>query len=221
MQKIRILSLSFKKIPLYFKRFSLSINLQEMTLLPFCMVFVSIVNMCLSLASLEMQILSYMVLGGVILSFLFMLTLIIHSNKISRYGFMYFLFMSTLVGLSFVNQVDYKNAIYFSMAIWLNLMLFRYFSNRIKMILSSYAIALSFCVYVNFAHLLANPMMWVVDDTKEAVGYLLGGNYNQMGCRMMIAVLTNWMCVKFSRLWMINFILVCTVGIATLAIVAQ
>ena len=117
---------------------------------------------------------------------------------------MYFLFMSTLVGLSFVNQVDYKNAIYFSMAIWLNLMLFRYFSNRIKMILSSYAIALSFCVYVNFAHLLANPMMWVVDDTKEAVGYLLGGNYNQMGCRMMIAVLTNWMCVKFSRLWMIS-----------------
>lgn len=221
MQKIRILSLSFKKIPLHFKKLSLSINLQQMTLLPFCMVFVSVVNMCLSLASLEMQLLSYMVLGGVILSFLFMLTLIVHGNEISRCGFMYFLFMSILIGLSFVNQVDFKNAMYFSMAIWLNLMLFRYYRNRMKMIVSSYAIALSFCVYVNLAHLLANPMMWMVEDAKDAVGYLLGGNYNQMGCRMMIAVLANWMCVKFSRLWMINFILVCAVCIATLVIVGS
>ena len=50
-----------------------------------------------------------------------------------------------------------------------------------------FAIALSLCVYANFVHLLTHPMLWVLEGKKDAAGYLLGNNYNQMGCRMMIA----------------------------------
>lgn len=212
---------TISKIPLYFNKLSLSINLRGMTLVPFCMVFVTVVNMCLGLASIEMQLLSYAVLGGVILSFVFMFAILCHTREMSRYGFLYFLFMVILIGLSLVSQTDFKNAIYISLTVWLNLMLFRYYRHRIKMLLCCYAIALTFCVYLNFVHLITHPMLWLIEDDKTNTGYLLGGNYNQMGCRMLIAMMVNCLCTRFSRLWLFNFVLLCIISIASLAMVGS
>ena len=69
-----------KRIPLYFDKVSTRVSLHDMTLLPAVMIFFLVINTTLSLSALEMQLLSYVVLAMVIVSFLFMLSLVIRDK---------------------------------------------------------------------------------------------------------------------------------------------
>lgn len=89
------------------------------------------------------------------------------------------------------------------------------------MIISFFGIALSVCIYINFIHLLTHPSLWLNALNKESTGYLLGNNYNQMGCRIIICLATNALCSRFSKIYLINYILLCLVSIASLAFVGS
>lgn len=121
---------TFKRIPLYFDKISTRVNLHDMTFLPTVMIFFLVINTTLSLSALEMQLLSYAVLAMVIVSFLFMLALVMRDREISRYGFMHFLFLLFLFAMTLVNVNDIKNDIYNSIAIGLLLLLMRYYRHR-------------------------------------------------------------------------------------------
>ena len=71
---------TIKRIPLYFKRLSVAINLQMSTVIPLFMIFCFVTNTFVSLVVLEKQTISYMVLAGVIASFIFMLALMLRSR---------------------------------------------------------------------------------------------------------------------------------------------
>lgn len=210
-----------KRIPLYFKRFSWEIDFHEITLLPFIMIFANSIFICMSLSDFGMQLISYATLASVLVSFFFMLLLFAKDKKMSQYGFLYVLFFIFLIGLTIVCSQDIKNCIYISMSIWLNLMLFSYYRNRTEMVICSFCIALTFCIYVNFLHLITHPSLWLIQTEKEGAGYLLGNNYNQMGCRMMIALASNVACIKISHLWRINFIVLTIVSITSLYFVGS
>lgn len=107
------------------------------------------------------------------------------------------------------------------MSIYLGIVLlvFRYYRNNINRVYYYFGIALSLCIYVNFVHLLTHPMLWVLEGQKDAAGYLLGNNYNQMGCRMMIALATSVLCTKYSKFWIINSIVLGITCIITLLLV--
>lgn len=210
-----------KQIPLYFKRLSWEIDFHEMTLLPFLMVFFNCICMCLSLSALEMHLFSYATLIGELASFFFMFFLFIRNKKISQYGLLYVVFFFFLLGITLLNGQDIKDGIYTAISVWLNLMLFSYYRNHTKMIICSFCIALSFCVYANFLHLITHPSLWQIQTEKEGTGYLLGYNYNQMGCRLMIALATNVACTGFSKLWKINFIALAITCIASLSFVGS
>lgn len=208
--------LKIKRIPLFIKRFSWEMDFHEMSLLPFLMIFTNIVYMTMSLGDLEIQIVSYAVLAGVMLSSILMATLCLRSKQITGYGFWYLLFFLLLLGPTLINMQDIKNCVYTIISILLNLLIFRYYRNHLKFIICCYAIALSFCVYANFIHLITHPTLWMVEDEKTNAGYLLGYNYNQMGCRLLIALIANALCIKFSKLWGINFIAIAITSIASL-----
>ena len=157
---------TIKRIPLYFKRLSVAINLQMSTVIPLFMIFCFVTNTFVSLVVLEKQTISYMVLAGVIASFIFMLALMLRSREMTRFGFLHFLFFVTLICLSLVNSVDVKNAVYVAMSIWLYLLLLRYYRERMPVIMMLFAATCSFWVYMNFVHMLANPAMWLIEDQK-------------------------------------------------------
>ena len=210
-----------KRIPLYFDKISTRVSLHDMTFLPAVMIFFLVINMTLSLSALEMQLLSYAVLAMVIVSFLFMLSLVIRDKEISRYGFIHFLFLLFLFAMTLVNVNDIKNDIYNSIAIGLLLLLMRYYRHRMSMILKCFTIAFTMCMWLNLFHLVTHPLLWLVDDYKDATGYLLGNNYNQMGCRMMVALASNVLCLRYSRIWLVNMILLAIVIVASFAMVGS
>lgn len=212
---------TFKRIPLYFDKISTRVSLHDMTLLPFVMIFFVVLNVTISLSELKMPVLSYGVLGVNIVSFLFMLALVAREKEMSRYGFLNFLFFFILIGLTVVNVNDIRNAIYNSVFIWLMLLIMRYYRHRMEMVIKCFAIAFTVCVWINFVHLVTHPLLWLVDDYKDATGYLFGNNYNQMGCRMMVALASNVLCLRFSRLWLVNFIALAIVIVASLAMVGS
>ncbi|MBQ0102728.1 MAG: O-antigen ligase family protein [Prevotellaceae bacterium] len=81
-------------------------------------------------------------------------------------------------------------------------------------------IALSFAIYLNFAYMLMNPT-WLVETEKEVSGYLLGGNYNQMGGRMLCAIVTGIVCVRYSKLWLINLIPLTIISVTSVSLVSS
>lgn len=213
--------LKIKRIPLYSKRISWDINFHETKIIPLLLVFVNTINMCISLASVEMQLASYATLAMTISSFLLMVLLCIRSKKVSTYGFLYFMFFAILIGLTIINMQDVKNCIYTAINVWAILLIFRYYRDKTHMIILFFGIALSFCIYINFIHLITHPSLWTNMFTKESTGYLLGNNYNQMGCRIMICLATNALCSQFSKIYLINYILLCIVSIASLSFVGS
>lgn len=212
---------TFKRIPLYFDKISARVSLHDMTLLPAVMIFFLVINMTLSLAALDMRLLSLAALIMVIVSFFFMLTLVVHTKEISRYGFMHFLFLFVLFGITVINVNDIRYDIFNSLAIGLMLLMMRFYRHRMGLILKSFTIAFTFCMWLNLAHLLTHPMLWIVEDYKDGTGYLLGDNYNQMGCRMIMALASNVLCLRYSRFWLINFIVLAVVIVTSLAIVGS
>lgn len=212
---------TFKRIPLYFDKISARVNLHDMTFLPAVMILFLVINTTLSLSALEMQLLSYAVLAMVIVSFLFMMTLVMRDKEISRYGFMHFLFLLFLFAMTLVNVNDIKNDIYNSIAIGLLLLLMRYYRHRMGMVIKSITIAFTICMWLNLVHLITHPMLWLVDDYKDATGYLFGGNYNSMGCRMIMAMASNLLCLRYSRVWLINMIMLAIISIVSLAMVGS
>lgn len=212
---------TFKRIPLYFDKISARVSLHDMTLLPAVMIFFLVINMTLSLAALDMRLLSLAALIMVIVSFFFMLTLVVHTKEISRYGFMHFLFLFVLFGITVINVNDIRYDIFNSLAIGLMLLMMRFYRHRMGLILKSFTIAFTFCMWLNLAHLLTHPMLWIVEDYKDGTGYLLGDNYNQMGCRMIMALASNVLCLRYSRFWIINFIVLAIVIVTSLAIVGS
>lgn len=210
-----------KRIPLYFDKVSTRVSLHDMTLLPFMTIFFVVLNVTISLSELKMPALSYGVLAINLVSFLFMLALVAREKKMSQYGFLNFLYLFILIGLTVVNVNDIRNAIYNSVFIWLMLLIMRYYRHRMDMVIKCFTVAFTVCVLINFVHLVTHPLLWLVDDYKDATGYLFGNNYNQMGCRMMVALASNVLCLRYSRIWLINFIALAIVIIASLAMVGS
>ena len=135
-----------KRIPLYFDKVSTRVSLHDMTLLPFMMIFFVVLNVTISLSELKMPALSYGVLAINLVSFLFMLALVAREKEMSQYGFLNFLYLFILIGLTVVNVNDIRNAIYNSVFIWLMLLIMRYYRHRMDMVIKCFTVAFTVCV---------------------------------------------------------------------------
>lgn len=214
-----MLSVKIKRIPTIFKKFSWKLNFHDMEILPFMIVLFDTIIITTALSALGMQTISYLTLAVVLVIFLLLFTLNFRHKVLSRYGLLYLLFFLVLLGTTVLYGQDIKNCIYMSIYLGIILLVFRYYRSNVNKVYCYFAIALSLCVYANFVHLLTHPMLWVLEGKKDAAGYLLGNNYNQMGCRMMIALATSVLCTKFSKIWIINSIAIGITCIITLVLV--
>lgn len=197
------------------------IDLKKSTLLPAIILFILFVNTAITFSAVSsFQMVSYACLGIEILSLILIINLYFRNNEVTWYDGVIIMFFLFIIGSTFINSTSVKDAFYKSTESLLLMMMFRYYRQNCKMVITVAFIALSFAIYLNFAYMLMNPT-WLVETEKEVSGYLLGGNYNQMGGRMLCAIVTGIVCVRYSKLWLINLIPLTIISVTSVSLVSS
>lgn len=167
-----------------------------------------------------LQIVSYLVLGLCILGFLVMFCLCLQRPAMSRLDALVSTYFMVLIILTLLNGTAIKDVIYMSITVFLLLMTLNYFSSNFDVTLKVCAVAFSAIVYANLIIMMMFPD-WMFEAEDTFYSYLLGGNYNQMGGRMLCGIITNILCLRFSRAWLINIIPLIVVSVLTVLLVGS
>ena len=187
--------------------------------LPFCISGVIVARTCITFTVFTfLQPISYLVLALCILSFVGLVYL--WNKGMTYFGASVALFFSLLLIISVLNNADYKTVCYYCIEIGTLLLLFAYYKTRLGVVLKSLAFLFSVMIYANLAFMIIFPnWMFLAKDTFDS--FLLGGNYNQIGCRLLCGIITNVLCCNYSRKWLVNTIGLCIISVATLALVGS
>lgn len=196
------------------------INLKDFTFIPCIMLAMLVMHASVALSDIGMQTLSYLALAAVLCSTLLSGFLYVRGGQVERFELAMFAYQTLIVVSSVIHATDIKNALYLSCAACLLVFVFSYYRHKYKYLLAALAIAFSLCVYANLAHILTHPILLIHEETEQTnAGYLLGNNYNQIGPRVLCAVICNMLCLRMSRWWWLNVIPLIAVSGVTLYIV--
>ena len=197
------------------------IRLKELRVIPALMALVFALYNSLSFTALEMQMASYLMLAMMLLTTCATVLLVTHNRGISRFTFfsLFFLFWITAVTMIYGN--DLKNWVYGCASIAALLFLFDYYRDDIRPLVIGALIGFSIAIYAGMWQLITNPHLWIQisEDENVVSGFLLGGNYNQMGPRLLCGMIANIVCLKFSRWFWVTLIPLTITCIALLVMV--
>lgn len=162
---------------------------------------------------------SYLVLFMSLLFFLVMGMLFCRRPQMTFFDFACTMFFILLLSITIVNGANIKDCIYVSAGVLLTVLLFNYFRKNLKLIILSLGITFSLLIYANMALMLMFPD-WIF-MTDEWDRYLLGGNYNSIGIRLITAIIVNYVCTRYYKKWMVNLVMLVIVSVATLLLVGS
>lgn len=182
------------------------IELDRLRFIPFALMLVVGLYMAINLAVMEMPLMSYALLAMTLSGTLFTFVLIIRQRTITLTDFVLLVFIAVVMVASFVYDTDWKEWIYVSFTICFLRFMFNFYRNNLLPLLVGLTIGFTIGVFAQLHQLLTHPELWVITDDKEVTGYLLGGNYNQMGICLLAALLLTMLCTKISRKFFILFI---------------
>lgn len=201
------------------QKISLQIDLAALRTIPAGMMTIFAINSSLAFGSLGMYLQSYILLGLGILCTMYAAFVCIRQMVMTTFELCIVGLFLTILGLSMIGGMDYKNWIYSSIIAFLPLFLFRYYRKHTTYLMIGVLIGYSLSVYLGFVDLLSKPELWMTDGRGASSGYLLGGNYNQMGPIIICAIAVNMIAVKISKWFYLSLIPVCIVSLTMLLIV--
>lgn len=196
----------------------MSINLKASKILPSCMMAIFAIYNSLALGEENIWA-SYIMQICMMLSFFYSSFLIIRKRCISTFIMFNIILFSFIAVMSIINNADWKNWIYYSCCIVFMLNLFNYYEDNITPLLIGALLGFSLSIYLGLFDMIIHPEMWIMENSKESSGYLLGGNYNQIGSRLLCALITNILCLKISKWYIVCLIPLCIACIAILFMV--
>lgn len=195
--------------------------LKEIKWIPFSVCAVLLLRTCVSLFLFPAaQMLSYAVLGLCVLSFLILGILYLKEKKLSIFGALNLLYFAVLFTTTLLNGMNILSSIYMSIEVLLPLCLFALYKDQISVIIKSCGLVYSVIIYANLAIMILFPN-WMFEAVRTGDAFLLGGNYNQMGSRMICAIVTSVVCTKYQKWWVVNTVILVLVSIFTLLIVGS
>ena len=195
------------------------IDIKASSWLPFLFILTTTLRMCIAFSDLGMLPLSYAILAINILAFAVMLFFYTKQGFVSHYIILVSLFQLLLLSITIITGMDIKDCLYWGCECVLISLIMEYYHGKFNIILISFAIAFSLCAYLNILHIITHPQLWFVEEAKKDGGYLLGNSYNQMGCRLLFAVISSCLCQKISKWWAVNTFFVIIASISALMIV--
>ena len=187
----------------------LQIDIKHSNLIPLVAISLLTTYLAISFFDMEMFLASYVALAGMLFVFIFALFLIIRKRTLCSFDVAVLLFTFILEALSILNGVDWKNWLFFTLAISSYIILFNYYKERYHILIFGILFVLSIATYCQLYQCVIHPEMWIVVDNPEEKnlhGFILGGNYNQMGSRMIIALTTAVISVTYSKWFWLNLV---------------
>ena len=197
----------------------MKIDTKSMYVVPMVMMIVFTMHTSISFNAIESSTASYLSLAITIMSFVVALTLIIRAGNISRLSLFAAFFLFLVETVSLATDVAWKDWLYTIVDVALLMFLFHFYSSNLHPLLTGAVIGFSICIYAQIFQCITNPDMWLIIDEKTNVGYLLGGNYNSIGCRVLVALATGILSLKMSKWWWINLVPLIASGLAVLFMV--
>ena len=175
----------------------------------------------LTFTALEMNIASYMSLAMMLLTGCASVLLVIHQRGISRFAFWVLFLLLWIAAVTMLNGNDLKNWVYQSVSLMALLFLFDYYRHDVRPLVIGLLIGFTISIYASLIHMVMNPHLWITigDEQKNVTGFLLGGNYNQTGPRLLCAIIANILCLKYSRWFWVNLVPLVVVSLSILFMV--
>ena len=197
------------------------IRLKELKVIPALMALVFAMYNSLTFTALEMQTASYLSLAMMLLASCFSMLLIVHQRGLSRFAFCVLFLLLWIAAVTMLNGNDLKNWVYQSVSLITLLFLFDYYRDDVRPLLVGLLIGFTISIYASLLHMIMNPHLWITigDEQKNVTGFLLGGNYNQTGPRLLCAIILNVLCLKYSRWFWINLVPLVVVSLSILLMV--
>jgi O-antigen ligase len=183
----------------------LQIDIKQSKIIPSVAIILLLTQMTVAFFDMEMFLASYAALAGMLVAFVLSTFLLVRKKTLHLFDIYILLFAIILEGLSIFNGADWKNCLYLMFSISTSLFLFNYYQDRYNTLVFWICIVLSVAIYSQLIQCLLHPEMWLL-ESKQNYGFLLGGNYNQMGSRFIIALITGLLSVKFSKWFWINLV---------------
>lgn len=197
------------------------IDLNKLRIMQWCMFGTLIVESAVTFSTFDfLMIFSYLVLGSCFLFLMFFSIVYAHRPQLTRFDLLTVVFFILLVAISTVKDASVKEALFRTVEVFLFLMLVNFYRNDLSTMLKACCVAFSLCTYANLVVMVLFPS-WALSTGSAIHGFLLGGNYNQLGARFLCAIITNILCLKLSKKWWYNLVPLTFVSILTLAIVGS
>lgn len=181
----------------------LQIDIKQSKLIPFVAISLLLTKLSVSFFDIEMFTASYAALAGMLLAFFASIMLLGRQKTLHLYDFLVLLFVFTLEGITLLNGTDWKNGLYLTLSVSAYIFLFNYYQEQYYTLILGILFVLSVAIYCQLYQCITHPDMWLLEDTKQNYGFILGGNYNQMGSRLIIALTAGMLSVRYSKwLWL-------------------
>ena len=190
------------------------IRLSELKTFPCLMMMVFALQTSLAFNAIDMLLASYALLALMLVTSIVSFYLILRQRIISRSDFFSIVFLAIVTISSAIHGTDIEHWIHICFAICLLRFMFNYYHHNLNPLIIGLAIGFCIAVVVQFLQLIMNPSMWMIEDLKDISNYILGGNYNQMGIRLLAALITNLLCIRIHKFFWFSFILCLITGLA-------
>ena len=184
----------------------LKIDLKKLSAIPALMMFVFAAYISISFNAIEMRSASYLLLAMMLLTFLGTCYLLVREHTIPLMAVIFFTFILMVELMSVITDLAWKEWIYSAVSVLMILTLFHYYRDDIRPLILGAAVGFSLAVYMQLYQCVTNPELWLVADAKNTSGYVLGDNYNGIGCRIICAFVANVLCLKITKWWWVNII---------------
>ena len=162
---------------------------------------------------------SYLSLGICIVNFMVLGLINMRKPMASYLDLVVGFYLVLLIIFSIINGTDIKNAIYKSIEVGIVIFCLNLW-RRPELMVKSFTLVMSAAAYGNLAVMVLFPdWMFAAKDAFDS--YILGGNYNQIGSRLIFGLALNTVCMRWGWWWKINMVVLSIVSIATLAFVGS
>lgn len=196
-------------------RNKLVIDLKQSKWIPALSMCTLCVYMAVSFNELGLSTASYAAMAAMLLTWAGAMLLQSRLLTISKYSVWGISLLLWVLLITLANDQDWKYWLFDSLSILAFLSLLHHYQDQYSTLAKAASLTMSICIFAQLAQCILNPEMWVIVEYKSPSGYLLGGNYNQIGSRCILALAMGNICWSYGRWYKINMI--CT-ALACLAI---
>ena len=175
------------------------IDLKELKVLPSLILIVFVLQAAFDFNAIHMLTASYAMLALVLVGALCSFFLILRQRTITLLDMLYMVFMTIIAVSSLAHGTDFRHWVYFCFSICLLRFFFNFYQDRLSMLIIAMTIGFSLAAMIQLYQLVTHPDMWIIRENNADTGYILGGNYNQIGVRLLVTLILNMLCTKINR----------------------